>query len=110
MRSRINYASTILSMQPSRTPTDNHRPAFDEAGKLIRVLNAVQPKPSLGSTSRVPTPQQVEQWIEDVETAFGYVQVHDDSTTRTHWALGTVQFVVHRELLQQRVNDKIIVT
>ncbi|KAF2827149.1 hypothetical protein CC86DRAFT_406369 [Ophiobolus disseminans] len=78
MRNRIDYASTILGIRPGGTPTDNHRPAFDKAGKLIRVLNAVQPKPSLGSTSRVPTPQQVEQWIKDVETAFGYDNLKEE--------------------------------
>ena len=56
----------------------------------------------------MPTAQQVEQWIKDVDTAFMYAQVLEDSVTRTHWAMGTIQYKTHRELIQQRINEGVI--
>jgi hypothetical protein len=41
IRNQVDYASTILGMQSGGIPTENYRHAFDEAGKLIRVLNAI---------------------------------------------------------------------
>jgi hypothetical protein len=81
------------------------RPAFDEAGRIMRVLNNVQPKPKLGSEGKPPTTQQVDQWTKDIDTAFQYAQVLEDSVTRTHWIMGTIQFGIHRELIQQRINE-----
>ena len=80
------------------------RVAHDDAGKLMGTLNKVQPKPRLGSETRSPTPQNVAQWVCDIEAALQSVQVLVDSPTRTYWILGTVQYTVHRELLQQQVN------
>jgi hypothetical protein len=110
MKQRIDYASKTLGLSNTTLPMEHTGSSFNEAGKLIRVLNNIQPKPSLGSSGRAPTPQQVEQWVKDMDTAFNYAQILDDSTTRTHWAMGTVQYTVHRELLQQRVNDGVITT
>ncbi|UPX20315.1 uncharacterized protein EKO05_0010551 [Ascochyta rabiei] len=62
----------------------SHRPAFDEAGKIMRVLNNVQPKPKLGTDNKPPSTQQVDQWIKDIDTAFQYAQVVEDSVTRTY--------------------------
>jgi hypothetical protein len=81
------------------------RPAFDEAGRIMRVLNNVQPKPKLGSDGKPPSPQQVDQWVKDVDTAFQYAQVLSDSVTRTHWIMGTIHYGTHRELIQQRINE-----
>ena len=84
LRRQVEYTSQLMGLTRPGPPTGEQRPAFDEAGKLIRVLNGVQPKPKLGSDHKVPTPQQVEQWVKDIETAFAYAQVLDDSVTRTH--------------------------
>jgi hypothetical protein len=61
-------------------------------------------------TNKSPNPGQVEQWIKDMSTAFVYAQVLEDSPTRTYWAMGTVNYSVHRELLQQGVNNLTITT
>ena len=68
-------------------------------------MNNVQPKPKLGTENKPPTTQQVDQWIKDIDTAFQYAQVLDDSVTRTHWIMGTIHFSTHRELIQQRINE-----
>ncbi|KAH8701175.1 hypothetical protein GQ44DRAFT_717998 [Phaeosphaeriaceae sp. PMI808] len=73
-------------------------------------LNKVQPKPKLGSESRTPSPQQVAQWILNVETAFRSVQALEDNETRLYWVLNTIQYDVHRELIQQKINDGTIRT
>ena len=78
-------------IQPGQTPAQA-RPAFDEAGRIMRVLNNVQPKPRLGSENRAPTTQQVDQWVKDIDTAFQYAQLLTDTITRTHWIMGTIQF------------------
>ncbi|KAF1942431.1 hypothetical protein EJ02DRAFT_422177 [Clathrospora elynae] len=51
-------------------------------------------------------PQQVEQWIKDIEVLFEYTQVLVNSTTRTLWAVRTIQFNTHHKLLQQRLSDR----
>ena len=90
--------------QGGKIPGHN-RPAFDEAGRLMRTLNNVQPKPKLGTEKTSPTPQQVDQWAKDIETAFQYTQVLEDSVTRTHWIMGTIQFSTYKELIQQRITE-----
>jgi len=95
---------TLQRTQSGRAPGSS-RPAFDEASRIIRVLNNLKPQPKLGSESRPPTTQQVDQWIKDIEGAFQYAQVLEDSVTRTHWIMGTIQFNTHRELIQQRINE-----
>ncbi|KAF2622826.1 hypothetical protein BU25DRAFT_494703 [Macroventuria anomochaeta] len=48
--------------------------------------------------------QQVDQWIKDINTAFQYAQVLEDSVTCTHWIMGMIHFNTHRELIQQQIN------
>jgi hypothetical protein len=81
---QFDRAMQALTLTHSGSPSGTSRPAFDEAGKIIRVLNNIQPKPKLGMENRAPTPQQVDQWIKDIDTAFQYAQVLEDSVTRTH--------------------------
>jgi hypothetical protein len=76
----------------------------------MRTLNNVSPRPKLGADGRVPTPQQVHQWIKDVNSGFQSVQADTDNVTRTYWALGTIQYLIHRELLQQKISDGVITT
>lgn len=102
---QLDRAMAMLKeAQGGQTP-GRSRPAFDEAGRLMRTLNNVQPKPKLGTEKTSPTPQQVDQWAKDIETAFQYTQVLEDSVTRTHWIMGTIQFSTHRELIQQRITE-----
>jgi hypothetical protein len=103
LRARLAEAKGHMQ-DVSGNPSQSRRPAHDDAGKLMGTLNKVQPKPKLGSDLRGPSPQAVAQWILDVETAFASVQALEDSTTRTYWVLSTIQFSVHRELLQQQIN------
>jgi hypothetical protein len=103
LRARLAEAKEHMQ-DVSGNPSQSRRPAHDDAGKLMGTLNKVQPKPKLGSDLRGPSPQAVAQWILDVETAFASVQALEDSTTRTYWVLSTIQFNVHRELLQQQIN------
>lgn len=109
LQANVTLASQTL-LRPVGPLSDRPRAAHDDAGKLMGTLNKVQPKPKLGTDSRVPTPQQVAQWILDVETAFRSVQALEDSDTRTYWILSTIQYGVHRELIQQKVNDGLIRT
>ena len=102
---QFDRAMQALTLTHSGPPSGTSRPAFDEAGKIIRVLNNIQPKPKLGMENRAPTPQQVDQWIKDIDTAFQYAQVLEDSVTRTHWVMGTIQYGIHRELIQSRINE-----
>jgi hypothetical protein len=108
-KKRIEYCSTMFGLNKTASPAAVSA-SYNEAGKLIRTLNAIQPKPSLGTSGRAPTPGQVEQWVKDMSTAFAYAQVLEDSTTRTHWAMGTVHYSVHRELIQQAVTTGTIQT
>ena len=96
--------ATMKEAQGGKIPGHN-RPAFDEAGRLMRTLNNVQPKPKLGTEKTSPTPQQVDQWAKGIETAFQNTQVLEDSVTRTHWIMGTIQFSTHKELIQQRITE-----
>jgi hypothetical protein len=102
---QVDRAVEILQRTRGGNTSGEARPAFDEAGRIMRVLNNVQPKPRLGGEHKPPTPQQVDQWVKDVDTAFQYAQVLTDSITRTHWIMGTIQFGTHRELIQQRINE-----
>lgn len=102
---QFDRAVQTLALTRTGPAPGTNRPAFDEAGKIIRVLNNVQPKPKLGVESKPPTPQQVDQWIKDIDTAFQYAQVLEDSVTRTHWVMGTIQYGTHRELIQTRINE-----
>jgi hypothetical protein len=103
---RIDDASRAL--MPTGQAAERARDPQDAAAKLMRTLNNISTQPKLGEASRVPTPQQVQQWIRDVDSGFQSVQVTVDSATRTYWALGTIQYSVHRELLQQKVSDRVI--
>jgi hypothetical protein len=103
---RIDDASRAL--MPIGQATERARDPQDAAAKLMRTLNNISTKPKLGEASRVPTPQQVQQWIRDVDSGFQSVQATVDSATRTYWALSTIQYSVHRELLQQKVSDGVI--
>jgi hypothetical protein len=103
---RIDDASRAL--MPTGQATERARDPQDAAAKLMRTLNNISTKPKLGEASRVPTPQQVQQWIRDVDSGFQSVQATVDSSTRTYWALGTIQYSVHRELLQQKISDGVI--
>jgi hypothetical protein len=109
LQRQVELARLTLAI-PSGTPTERQRSAGDEASRLMNTLSKVTPKPRLGSDSRVPTPQQVAQWATDVETMFRSVHAIEDSDTRTYWALNTIQYNVHRELLQQKINEGLIRT
>ena len=102
---QFDRAIQALRLTQAGTVPGTSRSAFDEAGKIMRVLNNVQPKPKLGMENRPPTPQQVDQWIKDIDTTFQYAQVLEDSVTRTHWIMGTIQYGIHRELIQSRINE-----
>ncbi|KAF1362292.1 hypothetical protein EJ07DRAFT_174650 [Lizonia empirigonia] len=109
LREHVTLASQTL-LRPAGVLTDCPRAAHDDAGKLMGTLNKVQPKPKLGTDSRAPTPQQVAQWILDIETAFRSVKALADNETRTYWILSTIQYSVRRELIQQKVNDGFVKT
>jgi hypothetical protein len=79
----LDRLERLLSSNSSGKSTDSHQESFDQAHRLIGVLNKVDPKPYLGSKSTPPTPQQVDRWARDIETAFDYAQVLEDSSTRT---------------------------
>ncbi|UPX19762.1 uncharacterized protein EKO05_0010014 [Ascochyta rabiei] len=102
---QFNRAVETLQRTHVGPTPGSHRPAFDEAGKIMRVLNNVQPKPQLGTDNKPLSTQQVDQWIKDIDTAFQYAQVVEDSVTRTYWIMGTIYYSVHRELIQQRINE-----
>lgn len=106
---QIELAKLTLVL-PAGAPTERPRTIGDDASRLMNTLSKVTPKPKLGSDSRVPTPQQVAQWATDIETLFRSVHAVEDSDTRTYWALNTIQYNVHRELLQQKMNEKLIRT
>ncbi|KAF1934588.1 hypothetical protein EJ02DRAFT_471778 [Clathrospora elynae] len=93
LKSRIDLASNALGPRPAGVVMEGTH-INTNAGYLIQTLNNVQPKPRLGSNNKVPTPQQVEQWIKDIEVLFEYAQ-----------AVGTIQFNTHCELLQQWLSD-----
>ncbi|UPX16318.1 uncharacterized protein EKO05_0006727 [Ascochyta rabiei] len=69
---QFNRAVETLQRTHVGPTPGSHRPAFDEAGKIMRVLNNVQPKPKLGTDNKPPSTQQVDQWIKDIDTAFQY--------------------------------------
>jgi hypothetical protein len=77
----LDRLERLLSSNSSGKPTDSHRASFDQAHRLIGVLNKVDPKPYLGSKSTPPTPQQVDRWARNIKTAFNYTQVLEDSLT-----------------------------
>ena len=104
-RRQFDRAVQALRLTQAGSAPAPSRSAYDEAGKIIGVLNKIQPKPKLGVENKPPTPQQVDQWIKDVDTAIQYVQVLDDSITRTHWIMGTIQYGIHRELIQSRITE-----
>ena len=107
---QFDRAMQALTLTHGGSPSGTSRPAFDKVGKIIRVLNNIQPKPKLGMENRAPTPQQVDQWIKDTDTAFQYAQVLEDSITRTHWVMGTIQYGIHRELIQSQIDGRSIRT
>ena len=57
----INRASVVSQMllRPVGLSTEQPRAAHDTAGKLMGILNKVQPKPKLGNEHWAPTPQHI---------------------------------------------------
>ena len=108
MQRRIEEASRVLI--PTGHSSERARDPQADASKLVRTLNSISTKPKLGVEGRAPTPQQVHQWIKDVSSGFQAVQIVVESIPRTHWAMSTIQYSVHRELLQQKVTDGHITT
>ena len=106
LRERVTTANLLLTARAVvGEATGKPSSTTDGASKLLRALNAATPRPKLGDTGKPATPQQVDQWIRDVEGVFEMAAVHEDSHTRTLWALGTISYSVHRELLMQRFRD-----
>ncbi|KAF7574004.1 hypothetical protein PtrM4_056270 [Pyrenophora tritici-repentis] len=106
LRERVATANLLLTARATtREPTGRLSSDTDDASKLMRPLNAATPRPKLGDTGKLATPQQVEQWIKDVEGVFAMAAVYEDSQTRSLWVLGTISYGVHRELLMQRLRD-----
>jgi hypothetical protein len=86
-------------------PTETHGKPFDQVRRLIGVLEKVNPKPYLGSKGYPPSPQQVERWIGEVEMAFEYAQVLEDSPTRTQWVVGTISYTTHKDLIMNDIRQ-----
>ncbi|KAF1830764.1 hypothetical protein BDW02DRAFT_582635 [Decorospora gaudefroyi] len=106
LRERVATANLLLTARVAGGEiTGRPSSTTDDASKLLRALNAATPRPRLGDTGKSATPQQVDQWIRDVEGVFEMAAVQKDSHTRTLWALGTIAYPVHRELLMQRFRD-----
>jgi hypothetical protein len=76
-----------------------------EAHDILRALNNSQPRPKLGEAHKKPTPQQVDQWVKAVENVFQMAVIPNDSATRTRWAIGTIQYQTHSQLLLERLNS-----
>jgi hypothetical protein len=106
LRQRFETAKELLQDRaPIREHPGQAASETKEASELLRALNAATPRPKLGDTTRPASPQQVEQWIRDIEGVFAMAAVTRDSPTRTLWVIGTISYHVHRELLQERLND-----
>ena len=106
LRERVATANQLLTARAIiGEPAGRLSSDTDDASKLMRALNAATPRPKLGEQGKAATPQQVEQWIKDVEGVFAMAAVSEDSQTRTLWVLGTISYGVHRELLMQRLRD-----
>ncbi|CAN9171796.1 unnamed protein product [Alternaria alternata] len=94
LRERVATANLLLTARAVvGETTGKPSSTTDNASKLLRALNAATPRPKLGDTGK------------DVEGVFEIAAVHEDSHTRTLWALGTISYLVHRELLMQRFRD-----
>lgn len=77
----------------------------EESADLLTALEAASIRPKLGDMLKSVSPQQVEQWIRDIEGVFAIAAITPDVLTRTLWAIRTISYHIRGELLRERFKD-----
>ncbi|KAF1934692.1 hypothetical protein EJ02DRAFT_489872 [Clathrospora elynae] len=102
----------VLSMQPPMAGSDAFLQklmsdlfAAEDKGASEERLASLKNRIDLASNALGPRPTRTVTEGSCINTDAGYLILLVDSTTRTLWAVGTIQFNTHRELLQQRLRD-----
>lgn len=111
LRQQLEFAREMATPKAVGIPIqDRSRSAQETAARTLSALRKVTPPPKLGSELRPPHAAGVQQWKRNIESTFEMVQIFEDSVTRTRWALSTIQYTIHRELLERKIKEGSIAT